>query len=443
MRPIAAGASPFHERTAKVLAALAVASFLAGALSAIFSRPGEGVAHPEASALSRSAVGHAAFVRLLERAGLPVIVSARRTEARLEAGAALILAEPSVAGDDERVERLLGLARASLLVLPKHAALPDGRERDWARDLVDESEGAEAALRAAGVRADVVLAETLAGDAWALEEGLPAPAIERPQLIRPIARIPPRGRGERIRFSGPGGLSVRALVSRPEGILLGETVGPEGKPLLLLADPDPIETHGIGDGENALLAVRIVERLRELAGGDATLVVDESLHPQAAALARPPSLYEELLTPPLLCASAQALALAALLLWASIGRFGAPLPLPRAVEPGSAALIAHTARQLEQGGHAAYALDRVWREARRRAARALGAPPGLDEDGEVEHLDRVLHARGARVDVTDLCARVRRVAAGEAAAPPFRVLALAREVDQFLREALRGSRDGS
>ena len=52
------------------------------------------------------------------------------------------------------------------------------------------------------------------------------------------------------------------IVSSPEGILLGELGRADGR-VLVLADPDILATHGLGKGDNANLAFRIIDNLRD------------------------------------------------------------------------------------------------------------------------------------------------------------------------------------
>ena len=83
----------------------------------------------------------------------------------------------------------------------------------------------------------------------------------------------------------------------------------------VLSDPDLIATHGLVRGDNATLAVSIVERLRPGGGG---VVFDETLHGGDVR----PSLWREVFRPPLVFATGSAFFAGLVLVAAGLGRFG-------------------------------------------------------------------------------------------------------------------------
>ena len=74
-------------------------------------------------------------------------------------------------------------------------------------------------------------------------------------------------------------------------------------------------------------------------------------------------------------ATAQGVLAIALLLWATLGRFGAPEPAPPALEAGKRGLLRNIAKLLDFTGHHEIVVQRYVQETLRDAARQLHAPP--------------------------------------------------------------------
>jgi hypothetical protein len=99
------------------------------------------------------------------------------------------------------------------------------------------------------------------------------------------------------------------------------------------------------------------------------------------------------------------LAAAALLLWATMTRFGLPEPVSALLDAGKQGLIRNAANLLRYSGHpeiivANYVLSTI-----RGVARQLRSPPGLDWRGLVDWLSRVGASRGVAVDLPRLVRR--------------------------------------
>jgi hypothetical protein len=399
----------FSARAARWLAALAGLSLAASGLLAVFGDAFEDLPSFGADSYSRSAIGHHAFFRLLRDLGFPVIASRHRTASKASEETVLVVAEPLVGAMEERAEALEEMwdrADRMLVVLPKRTGFPSGSRPRWlgGSELLPVSEAARV-LEALSVEAEVVRPEgALSG--WTGD--LPAPAVERPQLL----------------VSG----DLDPLVATAEGMLAGERRG-DGWHLLVLADPDVIATHGLGEGANAELAVRLVERI---AGEGATLLVDETQHGWEAS----PSVYRELFRWPLAVATLQAALALGLLAWAALVRFGRPRRPAPALAAGKGFLVDNAAALLRHGGHLAPALGAYWRAAREQIAHALQAP---GERGEARGawLARAAAARGQEKRLAALERRLsalpgRRRAHEEA-------IRLALDVHRFREEMIHGT----
>jgi hypothetical protein len=370
-----------------------------------------------ADVFSRSALGHKAFVDLLRAQRVPLLVSRYASGERASRSALLLVAEPRLTESDpareRRLQSMLSMARTALVVLPKWQGQPDPEREGWVATV--EPVGDEVirrALAAAGVPASVAHSAdpldrcrgTEAVIAWA-----------RPQLLVPSTD------------------DLRPLISCRDGLLLAETVRPDGRRLLVLSDPDVIANHGLGDADHARLALEILAHARR---PGQTVVVDETLHGHE----RPPVLWRELFTFPLLPPVLHgALALLAFV-WSGLGRFGAPLPPPPALGSGKSLLIENTASLLHGAGHSAHALGRYLDGAMAQVARALHAPATLAPARLHAWLQGAGRRRGARVDLARLEAQVERVR--ESPRPSAAaILAAAQRIHRWKQEMLLGPQD--
>jgi hypothetical protein len=363
------GAMTFQPRVLAALAAALCALFAASLLlTGMGGREAAGLASG-ANSYSTSAVGHLAFHDLLEGLGDRTLrVEDRPLEAVGENGI-LILAEPpgSLSGGENRNK--LQTAGRILLVLPKWSVRPGERRKDW----IGQAELAsllqvQSALGAAVSGGDII--RTKPPNAYRKAIAAADPTFQREiQLIK--------------------GSNLTPLISTPDGILLGE-LRQGNRRTLVLADPDPIENHGIGKGANAAFARDVIAAL--LDGKRGPLVFDETIHGFRRS---PPNLLKFLYEFPLNLVLVQIVAAVALLLWAAMGRFGAALPAPRRLDAGRHALIGNAAALIDYAGHHAAILQRYIAMTLQDAGRALRAPAGLEGAALTAWLAKASEARGA------------------------------------------------
>jgi len=378
---------PFSRRSAAWVAAVAGVSL---AVSAFLGAYGELLGDPPTwgpDGFSRSAIGHRAFADLARQLGFPVLVSRHRTAARAADDVVTALLEPDLGPDDgPRRARLVDIAAAAgtlLLVLPKRTGPPDPTRSGWLREqaLVPPA----VALAPLGALGDE--------DAWDVDP--------RAQLLR-LDHAPAGWRGDFPAPTLPSPQLLRTSALQPllwcdDGVLVGELRRP-GARAVVVSDPDLLATHGLGLGENAVVAVRLLEAL----GAPARpLVLDETLH----GLEIQPSIARELLRFPLLLATLQALAAALLAAWAAAVRFGRPRPPPRELPGGAGFLVESTAGLLQHGGHPDQALAAYWRDAREEVLRRLHGRGPQEADPD-RALRRLLDARGRGASIDALDARV-------------------------------------
>jgi hypothetical protein len=221
---------------------------------------------------------------------------------------------------------------------------------------------------------------------------------------------------------------LRPIVGSDRGMLLGEVIGFD-PPLWVLSDPDVIATHGIGHGDNAAFALALIDALRP-AGG--TVVMDETIH----GFVSEPSLWKAALEPPFVLATMQALAALAVLLWATVGRFGPPLQAERAIVPGAATLLDTGANLLKPDRHGGPILRRYADAVLREVGDRLHAPRQLTPAQRGDWLDRLGRSRKAGESWQALAAEV---AAAEASGQPSRLTAVAARLHRWKKAMLDGS----
>jgi hypothetical protein len=406
----AAGGSPFSRRGAWIVAGTMAVSFLVTVLLSIFGDDLAPVPAAGSDGYSRSALGHRGLVEVLRAQGVPVVLSQHASADKSGEHGLLIVAEPQLGAED--AEALLGQlvtdAPRVLVVLPKRAGLPGEHKRTWLEETwLRPPARAAQVLDAAGLAGEVT---RVASTTFTTNELGVAPTIGGPvQLLA-------------------GTTDLEPVVASEAGILVG-VLHAGAEELWVLADPDVIENHGLGDGDNARFALALIAR----AAGDQGQVVvfDETLHGHVAA----PSLLRELATFPLALASASVLLGLGVWIWAASGRFGPVVPPPPAIAPGKTFLVDNTAELMRQGGHSALALERYFTATLADVARRLHVPPGLAGAELRAHLAALARARRVSLEIAAL---EREVAEVSRAATPARALAAAGRIHRFRQEMIDG-----
>jgi hypothetical protein len=406
----------FRGGTVAVLACVGAVSLLVGLLWGVF---GPDLGTPPTSgtdAYSRSAIGHRAFVETLRAAGIPVETSRARTAEKGERASLVIVAEPDLerrANSYDDYRSVLASGAPVLLVLSKWRG-EESEPGRVAKVAWRSGEAVEAPLHEVDPSLSIARPEP-ASLFWARGVLPETPELLHPQLLAPTALA-----------------SVERLVESSEGHVLAAVIHrAAGQPVTVVADPDLLSNHGLGRGDNALLAVALVARARD---GEGPVVVDETLHGHAYD----PSVFRELFRWPLALGTAAAAIAAGLWLWSGMGRFGAPAPPEPVGAAGTTELVARTADLLHRGGHGPHVLGRYLASAVAEVARATQAP--ADASGKA--LDAWLaHLEAARAPTRTLASLRTRVADAREAGPrdARRLVDTAMAVHAWRREMTHGA----
>jgi hypothetical protein len=268
------------------------------------------------------------------------------------------------------------------------------------------------------------------------------PELENLTVFRAEGRVRPCS----ARWRSASGVDFRANLSpaqlfapapalEPEvvcgsGLLVARHKSADGPEIYLVSDPDVLNNHGLGRGDNAAL---IHEFLTHRLGAKG-VIFDETIH----GYRRTPGILAEAFRFPLLLAVLQTAVLLGVLLWAGMGRFGKPLPPPAGLGSGRQVLIDSTARLLTYGGHAPESLGRYFHQTVRALAAAFGLPSDLAEAATLDRLQRISRERRLGMDLHRLRQQADHPPSGEQAND--HALSLARDLHRWRQEMMDGNR---
>ena len=401
-----------RERTGPVLGTKAlpwaigigVASLVGGMVMAAFADDLGRPLTAQANGFSTSAIGHAAFIDLLGRLGVDVRV--RRTDRMdmVDPGTPFVLMEPPAPREvrspvdvgplaesrseklEDLVERVLDAEQSLVIVLPKWFGVAKEEHPRWLetntrakpeRLLSTLNELFEIDLELVEDAPSAVgTVETDWGASWKVE-------LTDPQVLRPNEDLVP-------------------LLSHGSGYLAAEFVDDDGGHMIFVSDPDLLNNHGLGKGENAACSYDL---FRYAMGDTGAVVFDETLHGFGLST----GILYELFRFPLVLGVLHAGLLVGLAVWAGQGRFGKPRPLLKELPSGKATLITNTASLLSLGGYLATSLPRYVEGVLRAVASHYHLPPTLSDEERVRRLQAVTAARGLDVDLPALIRQVNAV----------------------------------
>lgn len=339
------------------------------ALSTLLASLGSGEDTPFGTTVgSPSAIGHKGFYALLERLDLPVARSRADEQPAPGRGGLLVLAEPSWKLISFEDGTPLSEAPNVLIVLPKWWGKADFLHEGWVREV--NPIGLDAAQRIVAI---------IDKKARVVREKQPADWSRNTIGLAPVLT------GDVQLMAGSK--KLRPLIGTTDKMLLGELVTSDQR-IWVLADPDPIENHGIAAPANTRFVLALVDRLRS---GTGRIIFDETVH-----AGKPPerNWIQLLFQFPYIIVTGQILLSLLLLLLATMWRFGGAEVEPPPFERGKMRLIDNIAGLMDRAGHQAVVLRRYVSVKLAEAGRALHAPVGLADGALAGWLDRVATSRG-------------------------------------------------
>jgi hypothetical protein len=397
--PSANSSGLFYRKRIIIASACAVIGLAIALIANVFGEDQKSSA-PDATIASESALGHKAFISMLDRLNVGNEVNFGPFAALMGGKTLTIFLEPNPAeiAPVDLAQRIKG--EAVFMVLPKWTAVADPARPRWIKvaqpmELRAVQEVARAAI------SDVRIVRSENSAVWKSQNFRQQPDLDQPQMMQSA--------------------KMKPLIYSADGILFGSIK--RGKTTVyVLSDPDILNNHGLDNGFNAVLAVRLIEFAR----GKSLLSFDSSVQKFEGSI----SLWRQLFLPPLLGLVLLTLGAICVLVWHVLIR----LSPPHVVEPGPGAgkmgLIKNSAALFDTQQHDAFLKQRYLESV--VAEVAIVMPIVARSDGA--HRGQLLDDMGARRGTTERYSDI--LALTQAAKPSVAVAA--RRMDIWKQEIIRG-----
>ena len=341
----------FNARTMLLITAIGALAFIAMLVLGAYAPDLRSGRNGGSHALSNGATGFSGIVKLVQETGRnPLIV---RSDPDLQSEDLTVISPEHGWTDLSEVLGRRG-ARATLLVLPKWDAAPDKQRPGW--------------VRVSGLLPAADPARTL----------YPATpfTIAREKTHGEPLRTLAAGAPAELQFLAPsvlqtvGSKDIEPLIVNARGaIVLGKLKRGQ---FYILADPDLLNNHGMGDERQARAALALLDFLNST--GATAIRFDVTTN----GLGRSRSPLKLAFDAPFLAVTLTIFAAMLLAGWQALVRFGPVRRPERAIAFGKAALVDNSAALIRKAGREAHLGGRYVDVARDRAVALFRLPPSLD-----------------------------------------------------------------
>jgi hypothetical protein len=342
---------PFNARTMLLITAIGVLAFIAMLVLGAYAPDLRSGRNGGAHALSNAATGYSGLVYLADATGRHPLILRSKDQLKIE-DLTVITPDHGWADLSEILEQRG--PRATLLVLPKWETAPDKQKPGW--------------VRVSGLLPATDPARTLAP---ATPFGITREKTRGEPLKTLAAAAPPE-----LRFLAPRILQslsskdVNPIITNARGaIVLGQL---KGRQLYILADPDLINNHGMGDERQAKAALALLDFLNST--GAESIQFDVTTN----GLGRSRSPLKLAFDAPFLAVTLTIFVAMLLAAWQALVRFGPVRRAERAIAFGKAALVDNSAALIRKAGREAHLGSRYVDVIRERAVALFRLPPALD-----------------------------------------------------------------
>ena len=339
----------------------------------------------DAHVLSRSAIGFAGLKVLLEADGVPSVID-RGPAADGASPPSLRILTPSILSPSAKIKALCARSPC-LVILPKWLPIGDPIRRGQVMKLAPFEAKTIAPLLEAFSK-DSKIDQRKDTRALALSSPLSWPVPDRLAQIDSLQTLSGRGWFPAIRAAD--GKIVLAYA---------HTGG--GRQVVVLADPDLMNTHGLKDEATAALALTAIERLRQ---GPGPISFDVTLN----GFRRSRDLLRIMFAPPFLGATLCAIVAAFLIAFHAFSRFGAAARPAPGLALGKTALVDNTAQLIRIMGREPRMAERYAIASRNLVLRALGLQRRV-EQRQIELVLGALERRSTDTKFSEISAEVGRV----------------------------------
>ena len=355
-----AGEGAFNPGSMLLVVAVGALAFIATLLLGAYAPDLRSGRNGGTHALSNAATGFSGLVRLAAATGRnPVVIRAPDQLKREE----LAVVTPDHGwinlGD---ILQWRG-ARATLLVLPKWDTAPDKEKPGW--------------VRVAGLLPAQDPAQTLAPAVPLL--------VSREHGDRHELKVVPFGAPSDLRFIAPAvlqtisGKRIEPIITESGGRIVLAKV--KGSQTYILADPDLINNHGVGDERQAKAALALLDYLNST--GSKSVLFDVT----ANGLGRSRSPLKLAFDPPFLAVTLTIFAAMLLAAWQALVRFGPIRRRERAIAFGKAALVDNSAALIRKAGRETSFGGRYVEVICERATNLFRLPANLDAEELGERME--------------------------------------------------------
>lgn len=349
----------FSARMVTALVLISAFSLLAVIVLSAYAPELRSTDNPEANAFSKSAVGFAGLVRLLQACDIPVKIGRGQSAHEQIAQASLTILAPTLVNSAGQL-REVGAPGARLLILPKWTAIPDPFHADW----VMKASTLDAKLIAENVLDPITKKSALS------RRTDNAPITLKTPLPSFYPAMPAKiGKTDFLQtISGPG---LATLIRDAKGDAVLAQIS--GTQTYILADPDLMNTQGVHDLSTARAAIALIQQMRV---GNGPIVFDVTLNGFGSS----PNFFALAFRPPFLGATICALLTAFLIGLHAMSRFGTPAAPPRAFALGKQALAGNTADLIRVMGREPAMAPRYAQVTRNIVLKAMGARRDLSAE---------------------------------------------------------------
>ena len=343
----------FNARTMLIVTAIGVLAFIAVLVLGAYAPDLRSGRNGGGHALSNAAIGFSGLVRLAEQTGRkPTIV---RTISDLSNEDLAVITPEDGTVNIGKIYETRG-PRATLWVLPKWQTMADAKHPGWVdvSGLVppDDPEG----VLAPGTKLKVARSKGHGEPLVNVESTAPADMhFLAPAVVQTIS-------GDRL----------QPLITTPAGAIVLGRIGSNGP--YVLADPDLINNHGMGNAVQARSALAMLDYLNST-GADGVL-----FDVTANGLGRSKSPLKLAFDAPFLGVTLTIFAAMLLAAWQALVRFGPVRRRERAIAFGKAALVDNSAALIRRAGREAHLGGRYVDVIRDRAVALFRIPPTLDPE---------------------------------------------------------------
>ncbi|HEV8407355.1 MAG TPA: DUF4350 domain-containing protein [Sphingomicrobium sp.] len=347
------GQSAFNPRSMMLVTAIGVLAFVAmlvlGAYAPDLRSGHNGGTH----ALSNAATGFSGLVRLADATGRSPIIVRSEDELKDED---LVVITPDHGWTD--LSKILGLRgpRATLLVLPKWETTADPANAGWVRvsGLLPATDPARALYPSAPLR------------------------IMRKRGRGEVLRTVQFGAPAELRFLAPAVVQTMSsnqldpiITDSRGGIVLGKLKRGQ---LYVLADPDLVNNHGMGDERQAKAALALLDYVNST--GSTSVLFDVTTN----GLGRSRSPLRLAFDAPFLAVTLTLFAAMFLAGWQALVRFGPVRRAERAIAFGKRALVDNSAALIRKAGRETHVGSRYVELIRERGIELFRLSPTLDPE---------------------------------------------------------------